>query len=55
MDYTKQELALHAKLKEARTPQNITTIKNTIKTLDSQIDTIIHKIHDLRDEETEMA
>ena len=50
-DYAKQELALHAKLKEARTPQDEQTIENAIKALDAQIDTIVYKIYRLSDEE----
>jgi len=50
-DYAKQELALHAKLKEARTPQDESTIENAIKALDAQIDTIVYKIYRLSDEE----
>ena len=50
-DYAKQELALHARLKEARTPQDESTIENAIKALDAQIDTIVYKIYRLSDEE----
>ena len=50
-DYAKQELALHTKLKEARTPQDESTIENAIKALDVQIDTIVYKIYRLTDEE----
>ena len=50
-DYAKQELALHARLKEARTPQDESTIENAIKALDAQIDTIVYKIYGLTDEE----
>ena len=50
-DYAKQELALHARLKEARTSQDESTIENAIKALDVQIDTIVYKIYRLTNEE----
>ncbi len=50
-DYAKQELALHAKLKEARTPQDKSVIENAIKALDAQIDAIVYKIYGLSNEE----
>ncbi len=50
-DYAKQELALHARLKEARTPQDESTIENAIKALDAQIDRLVYKIYGLTEEE----
>ena len=50
-DYAKQELALHARLKEVRTLQDESTIENAIKALDAQIDTIIYKIYRLTNDE----
>ena len=50
-DYAKQELALHAKLKEARTPQDESTIENAIKALDAQIDRLVYKIYGLTNDE----
>ena len=50
-DYAKQELALHAKLKEARTPQDEQTIENAIKALDAQIDELVYKIYELSKDE----
>ena len=54
-DYAKQELALHARLKEARTPQDVQTIETAIKALDVQIDTIVYKIYRLSDEDRDSA
>ncbi|MGP1438197.1 MAG: Eco57I restriction-modification methylase domain-containing protein [Treponema sp.] len=50
-DYAKQELALHAKLKEANTPQDKLLIENAIKALDAQIDILVYKIYGLSEKE----
>ena len=50
-DYAKQELALHAKLKEARTPQDEQTIENAMKKIDKQFYAIVYKIYRLTNEE----
>jgi len=52
-DYAKQELALHQKLKEARTPQDKAIIENAIRALDNQIDEIVYKIYGLTKKEIE--
>ena len=50
-DYAKQELALHQKLKEARTPQDKAIIENAIKALDNQIDVLVYKTYGLSEDE----
>ena len=50
-EYAKQELALHTKLKKARTPQDEQTIENAIKALDAQIDELVYKIYELSKDE----
>ena len=50
-DYAKEELSLHAKLKNCNTPQDKQVIETAIKALDNQIDTIVYKIYGLSKEE----
>ena len=52
-DYAKTMLELHAKLKDAKIPQEMEIIKHAIEALDAKIDKVVYQIYGLTNEEVD--